>query len=74
MTDPNPMMAEFLARVIELTGELPDEDDLIIFDSPGWVHIIQTKRGANVRARKGWCSLKKLSQHLPRMVKEKWPE
>lgn len=65
---------QFAARVLELTGDLPDSVDYSVFTSPGWVHIIQRNPTGATRARVGWCTAAKLAKHLPRMVAQEWPK
>lgn len=71
------LLCEFIGRVYDLTGGLPDSIDLETAETTGWVHIIQRRpdhEGGSHRARAGWCSVKKLPVHLPRMVKEPWKD
>lgn len=68
---PTPLFMDFAARVFDLTGEMPDREDLDIFEKPGWVHIIHRSEG---RSRVGWSTYKSLGRNLPRMLSEKWPE
>lgn len=70
----NLLHCQFAARVLELTGDLPDSVDYSVFTSPGWVHIIQRNPTGATRARVGWCTVGKLAKHLPRMVAEEWPK
>lgn len=70
------LLANFVARVYDLTGAMPDQSDLRGFNDPGWVHIIQRRPGheGSHRARSGWCTVEKLPVHLPRMIKEPWKD